>query len=254
MAALMAINRNDLTLLAQEHSGTVSDHTAKRSVRLCFSGLYFEAGYMVDWWERTRNSFVFRTLSASPAIWIKMGGERRGRDAFRARAGENLWTQKEKRVFFLRPRNNAKVRKKVLVWGRRWGNLEIENRIKYAICTTYFQGQMKDWKQSNWSSSGCLQFSAYNSFWTTYICYGCHQAQQNMPWISSHGGADTTWCYNIWQQGASISAKTIFCKSSIYDASCWFFLAPVAIVSDTEMLGKVKVVLSIDTLPLSPVS
>lgn len=53
MAALTAINLNDFTLLAQEHSGTVlkSDHTARRSVRLCFSGLYFEAaaGYMEDW-------------------------------------------------------------------------------------------------------------------------------------------------------------------------------------------------------------
>lgn len=45
--------------------------------------------------------------------------------------------------------------------------------------------------------------------------------QQDMPLISSRGGADTTRCYNIWQ-GASISAKTIFCKSSIYDAPADF--------------------------------
>lgn len=72
MGALTAINLNNLTLLAQEHSGTVlkSDHTAKRSVRLRFSGLYFEeaVGYMADWGERTQNSFVFRTLTASSAI------------------------------------------------------------------------------------------------------------------------------------------------------------------------------------------
>lgn len=72
MGALTTINLDNLTLLAQKHSGNVlkSDHTAERKVRLHFSGLYFEEalGYMADWGERTQNSFVFRTLTASSAI------------------------------------------------------------------------------------------------------------------------------------------------------------------------------------------
>lgn len=72
MGALTAINLNNLTLLAPERSGAVlkSDHTAERSVRLRFPGLYFEeaAGYMADWGERTQNSFVFRAPTASAAI------------------------------------------------------------------------------------------------------------------------------------------------------------------------------------------